>query len=71
MRITKINGKYYDLTNFNHPGGETAIWHSFGRDSTILFESHHPFVSKEKLEIILKKYEILELPKGINLLVGE
>jgi hypothetical protein len=34
------------------------LWHSFGRDSTVLFESHHPFVSKAKLDIILKKYEI-------------
>jgi delta11-fatty-acid desaturase len=56
--ISKIHGKYYDLKSFNHPGGSTALWHSYGRDSTVLFESHHPLVSKDKLEIILKKYEI-------------
>jgi fatty acid desaturase len=71
MKYTKINNKYYDLTNFKHPGGETALWHSYGRDATILFRSHHPFVSENKLETILKKYEISELPKGVKLYPNE
>ena len=58
MNITKIQDKYYDLSNFNHPGGETAIWHSYGRDATVLFKSHHPIVSQKKINAILKQYEI-------------
>ena len=60
-QITKIDGKYYDLTNFNHPGGSTALWHSFGRDATVLFRSNHPFTDETKLNTILEKYEIPEL----------
>ena len=71
MRITKIHGKYYDLTDFNHPGGDTAIWHAYGRDATVLFESYHPFVSKNKLDSILEKYEISELPHGYKLFPNE
>ena len=56
--ITKIHDKYYDFSNFIHPGGNTALWHAFGRDATTLFESYHPFVNKEKMQSILKKYEI-------------
>jgi fatty acid desaturase len=71
MKITKIHGKYYNLTNFNHPGGDIALWHSFDRDATILFESHHPFVSKNRLDAILKKYEIENLPEKYTLLPNE
>lgn len=56
--ITKIHNKYYDFSNFIHPGGNTAIWHAFGRDATTLFESYHPFADKDKMQSILKKYEI-------------
>ena len=55
--ITKINNKYYNLENFNHPGGSVAIKQCFGRDGTVLFRSHHPFINGEKLESILNKYE--------------
>jgi delta11-fatty-acid desaturase len=58
--ITLVNGEYYDLTNFNHPGGDIALNHAIGRDSTVLFESHHPFVSKTKLNTILEKYRLTE-----------
>ena len=71
MKITKINGIYYDLSTFDHPGGKTAILHSFDRDATILFKSHHPFVSENKLETTLKKYEITDLPEGYTLFEGE
>lgn len=48
-----------------------AKWHAKGRDSTALFKSHHPFVSKEKLQMILEKYEVdYEEYKG-HLLPGE
>ena len=46
---TKIHGKYYDLTNFKHPGGDEAIELTNGIDCTVMFESHHPFVPKDKL----------------------
>jgi delta11-fatty-acid desaturase len=56
--ITKIHNKYYNVENFQHPGGDIAIWHSYGRDSTAMFEMYHPFVNKEKLQNILEKYEV-------------
>jgi fatty acid desaturase len=71
MNITKINGKYYDITNFNHPGGKIALSHSFDRDATVLFNSYHPFISKDKIESIFKKYEIETLPDNYSLLKGE
>lgn len=55
--ITKIHNKYYNIENFNHPGGKDAIWHAYGRDSTAMFEMYHPFVNKETLYSVLKKYE--------------
>ena len=71
MKITKIFNKYYDLTNFKHPGGHIAIEHSYGRDATGLFKSYHPFIDQNKLKLILEKYEIKELPKNFKLLNGE
>jgi fatty acid desaturase len=52
--ITYIDGKVYDLTNFNHPGGNAAINLAFGRDSTSLFHSYHPMNDRHKQ--ILAKY---------------
>lgn len=63
--LTKINDTYYDLNFFNHPGGNTAIQHAYGRDATGLFVMHHPFVSKEKLRSILKKYEVPDPTKDV------
>ena len=39
---TKINGEWYDLTKFHHPGGPVALACCANRDATALFESHHP-----------------------------
>jgi len=54
-----INGKTYDLNNFNHPGGPIAL--SLGKepnkDATGLFRSYHPF-SLAKAEAVLNKYEV-------------
>ena len=55
MIITKIHNKYYNIENFNHPGGKDAIWHAYGRDATAMFEMYHPFVNKETLQNILQK----------------
>ncbi len=48
--ITKIHNKYYNIENFKHPSGDDAIWHSFGRDATAMFEMYHPFANKEKIQ---------------------
>jgi fatty acid desaturase len=55
---TTIREKKYDLTGFNHPGGAIPISLAIGRDATALFESHHQFSDRAKLESILKKYEV-------------
>jgi delta11-fatty-acid desaturase len=56
-KITRVHGKLYDLRDFEHPGGPIALWLSFGRDSTALFEAHHPFTSRKQLAAVLNKYE--------------
>ncbi len=58
MVKTKIHGKMYDLTNFNHPGGSIPIDIIDNKDSTCLFESYHPVSNREKLNNILSKYEV-------------
>jgi delta11-fatty-acid desaturase len=65
--ITKIHSKYYDLSNFKHPGGDIPLQLADGRDATELFESHHLFSDREKLEAIMKKYE-LSVPESLNVL---
>lgn len=55
--ITRIHGKYYDLTSFKHPGGPIAIAAVEGRDGTELFESHHLFTDIN-VKQILEKYEM-------------
>ena len=59
--ITKIHGKYYDLTDFKHPGGPIALACIDNRDGTELFESHHLFTRKNTLAI-LSSYEMNPAP---------
>ena len=59
-RIVKIHNKYYDITNFAHPGGPVAIMAANRRDATALFESHHPFSDRTMMNDLLKKYEMHE-----------
>jgi delta11-fatty-acid desaturase len=59
-KIVKIHNKYYDITNFAHPGGPVAIMAANRRDATALFESHHPFSDRTTMDNILKKYEMQE-----------
>ncbi|KAG0565098.1 hypothetical protein KC19_8G164100 [Ceratodon purpureus] len=58
--LTKIHGKWYDLTEFerHHPGGPVALGLARGRDASVMFESHHPFTNRKILDAILAKYEI-------------
>ena len=62
--ITKILGRYYDLTEFKHPAGPIAIACADGRDSTELFMSHHLFTKKD-VKDILSQYEIQNPPEEI------
>jgi cytochrome b involved in lipid metabolism len=56
--VTRIHGKWYNMQDFKHPGGPVALSLAAGRDATALFESHHPFTSRARLEQVLCKYEI-------------
>jgi fatty acid desaturase len=67
--IMKIHKKYYDLTGFNHPGGPIAMLAGNRRDATALFESHHPFTEKSKMDAILAKYEMPDSPDNESLLL--
>lgn len=53
--VTRIHGVWYDVSAFaaQHPGGPLALGLSYGRDATILFESCHPFVSRQRLAGLL------------------
>ncbi|EGD79088.1 microsomal delta-5 desaturase [Salpingoeca rosetta] len=59
-KAMRIHGKWYDVEGFNHPGGPVMISLGKGRDATGLFESHHPFTSRARLEKLLAKYETHE-----------
>ncbi|EDQ89353.1 uncharacterized protein MONBRDRAFT_8218 [Monosiga brevicollis MX1] len=59
-KAMRIHGKWYDMRGFDHPGGPIMLSLGQGRDATALFEVHHPFTSRPKLEAILAKYETKE-----------
>jgi cytochrome b involved in lipid metabolism len=59
--IEKIHNKYYDLTDFKHPGGPIPIGLIENRDGTELFESHHLFTNKSIMDI-LESYEMKPAP---------
>ena len=65
--LTKIHNKWYNITNFDHPGGPIALSLINGRDGTALFESHHPFMSRSHLMKILNKYEVRNKQQQIEL----
>lgn len=56
--VTRIGDKYYDLKDFDHPGGKISIACSYQRDATELFYSYHQFKDFKKIEKILTKYEV-------------
>eukprot|EP00392_Amoebophrya_sp_AT5.2_P000026 g26.t1 len=66
-----IYGRKYDLTKFmeSHPGGKWPLTLTKNSDCTILFESYHPFVPRDKLEKMMIPYEIREpgVPKRLQL----
>lgn len=64
----QIHNKWYDVTDFKHPGGPVSIGLGLGRDATALFEAHHPFTQRSKLKAYLQKYEVPESEvKKLNL----
>jgi fatty acid desaturase len=56
MPLWYINGKVYDFSTFQHPGGPVTLDLSQGRDATELFKSYHPF--SKKPEAFLAKYQV-------------
>ena len=54
--LWRIHKKEYDLSSFNHPGGNEWIELTKGNDITELFESSHPDI--DKVTKLLKKYEV-------------
>lgn len=67
----KIYDREYDLDRFmpSHPGGEWVLQLSRDSDCTILFESYHVMVKRDKLEKMMKCYELessaAALPEGV------
>lgn len=54
-----VHGKQYNLDGFNHPGGNEILELCKNEpDSTGLFESYHTFCNREKINLIMEKYEI-------------
>ena len=56
--LTQIHSRWYDLSNFEHPGGPVALSLIQKRDGSALFESHHPFMPRKMLLKILSKYQV-------------
>ena len=56
--LVGVRGKLYDLSDFDHPGGNAFINICKGLDATSLFETHH--INIKRAEIVLSTIE----PKG-------
>jgi len=59
MDRISIHGKYYDLRNFKHPGGQEFLELCKNEpDCSALFESYHVFSDMNKIKRYMKKYEV-------------
>ena len=59
MDSIPIHGKYYDLRNFKHPGGQEILDLCKNEpDCSALFESYHAFSDMNKIKVTMKKYEV-------------
>ena len=59
MDKISIHGKYYDLREFKHPGGQEILELCKGEpDCSALFESYHAFCNMNKIKKIMKQYEV-------------
>jgi fatty acid desaturase len=56
-KYTRIHKRWYDVSEFAHPGGPFALSLCVERDATALFESCHTFVSRAVLRGYLAKME--------------
>ena len=54
--LWRIHDKVYDLTSFEHPGGQQFLTLTKGTDITELFETHH--LDMARVRKMLPKYEI-------------
>ena len=55
--VTRIHGRYYDVGEFDHPGGCPAIECARDRDATALFESYHALNRARPIKT-LARYEV-------------
>jgi fatty acid desaturase len=58
MKTTLIDGRHYDLSQFDHPGGLFPLSCAFGRDATEMFYTYHQFKNMFKIRQQLKKFEV-------------
>ena len=60
QKYWRIGGKWYDFSEFNHPGGKESLLMARDRfeDATFVFESHHHNYKRARL--LIKKYEVPE-----------
>ena len=59
MNKINIHGKYYDLREFKHPGGQEILELCKNEpDCSALFESYHAFSDMNKIKNIMKKYVV-------------
>eukprot|EP00050_Salpingoeca_kvevrii_P005764 m.285516 g.285516 ORF g.285516 m.285516 type:complete len:450 (+) comp11390_c0_seq1:37-1386(+) len=58
VEVMRIHGRWYNVSDFQHPGGPIMLSLGYGRDATALFEAHHPLTSRSKLAQLLRKYEV-------------
>ncbi len=62
MNYIRIYGKQYDISELKHvhPGGSELLELCSGEpDSTALFESYHAFCNENKVNAMMKKYEVV------------
>eukprot|EP01129_Flabellula_baltica_P012791 TRINITY_DN5826_c0_g1_i1.p1 TRINITY_DN5826_c0_g1~~TRINITY_DN5826_c0_g1_i1.p1 ORF type:complete len:528 (-),score=131.72 TRINITY_DN5826_c0_g1_i1:61-1644(-) len=55
-----IHGVWYDLTEFEHPGGPVALKLAKDRDATASYEMHHPFSNEAYMKRTLEKYKLTD-----------
>jgi hypothetical protein len=60
-RYWRYHDSYYDLSTFNHPGGDDWLDFTRGNDITELVESSHPNI--DKIKAILPKYFVRHCTK--------
>jgi hypothetical protein len=66
-QLLRIDGKWYDVRGFRHPGGPIALSLGVGRDASVLFHSSHPLSSRSRMKEELCHLELPEAQQaGLN-----